>query len=104
MTTTTKNGIYLDVTQSPYMYCVSNLTFYFTSKKHLHKFINLIDSQIEKVNQSLSHRFHCKVTADDLAALQLYTRIEPNVFHIRFIDGTYINNRNDIYFELVSDI
>lgn len=82
MEKTTKNGIYFDISQSPYAYSVNQLVFYFTSKKHMHKFINQIDEQIERVNQSLSHRFHVSIRTDEIAALQLYKRIEPNAFFI----------------------
>jgi YHS domain-containing protein len=81
----TRNGIYLDFTQSPYRFTVDNNTYVFSSDLHLVKFQNQYRLHREELSLKLKSRFQIDVKLTSLADMVLYQKIEKRGFLV--VDG-----------------
>jgi hypothetical protein len=74
----TRNGIYYDLSQSPYKIRISDtrLQFIFSSDLHMLKFKDKIMENRMETNARLTARYHIPVNFPVLADLILYQRIE----------------------------
>lgn len=95
----TPYGITYDIAESEYRYGVYGLVFHFTSRKHLEKFSEKCQSHKDGVNESLRRRFHVRVIADPLAAVQLYMRIETGAFYVVDEEGNVARCPEELLFD-----
>lgn len=84
-----RNGVYYDLSISPYKITVDGITYVFSSTNHLYKFTELFDSNRKRISESLSNRFKLKIQLDRLADLVLYSKVESRGFHIE-VEGDVI--------------
>ena len=71
----TRNGIELELEESKYTYKYKNLTFYFSSRFYLNKFI---DNETKKLYNKYKHNADYSI----LLAVALYKRIEKRGFYV----------------------
>lgn len=81
----TRNGIYLDFSQSPYKITIDNITYVFSSDLHLVKFQDQYKAHREEISLKLSVRYRVNIKATLLADMVLYNKIEKRGFLV--IDG-----------------
>lgn len=93
----TRNGICYDLKISPYIYKDKNLTYHFSSKLHLEKFMEKKIENRVTVNQSLTKRFGYEVVVPELADVVLYRKIETRGFYVVDNEGQTICKNNLIY-------
>ena len=67
---------------SPYKVTINNVTFYFSSKSHLNKFLETRSDEINRISESLTKRFKIKINTVNLALLYAYIKIETRGFLI----------------------
>lgn len=80
----TKNGIVYNLAKSPYFTSTNGITYYFSSKLHLQKFINRDLNHKQIVTQWLFNKFKFFVNFQVLIELDLYKRIETRGFYIMY--------------------
>jgi YHS domain-containing protein len=76
----TRNGIYLDLTKSPYKVTTNGMTFYFSSDLHMLKFEDRLHESRQEIDLKLTSRFRVAVKFPALADLTLYQKIETRGF------------------------
>lgn len=74
---------------SPYKITINEITYVFSSIKHLNKFTDLIEFNRKRIAESLSNRFKINIRLDRLADLVLYSKVESRGFLIE-IEGDVI--------------
>lgn len=84
----TKKGVAYNLKLSPYVVNVNDSAYYFSSKNHKEKFIELITENRNKVNKSLSNRFGFEVYVPNIADMKLYISIETRGFYVVWKDGS----------------
>lgn len=86
MTNLTRGGVAYNLDSSPYRYSVDYpkrcITFVFSSDFYKSSFIQRLNKNRERINQSLSNRFGFKIEQDILCDIKLYTSIEKRGFLI----------------------
>lgn len=87
-------GVCYDLEKTPYITTLGMLTFYFSSKMHLEKFLERFKDNRAKINESLSNRFNIHFSVDSLADILLYKSIETRGFYIRNHKGKFYMNIN----------
>lgn len=87
-------GICYDLEKTPYITTLGTLTFYFSSKMHLEKFIERFKDNRNRVNESLENRFNVRFSLDLLADIMLYKAIETRGFYVRNHKGKFFTNIN----------
>lgn len=78
----TRNGIYYNLADSPYVAEWNGYIFSFSSVSHKEKFEQKLGMKIDWLNDSMSRRFHFKIRMDIVAVLQLYMQCESRGFYI----------------------
>ena len=78
----TKNGICLNLKESEYFVTKFGLTFYFSSKMYLNKFIQNIDSFIETETIKFRNKYNVELQFNLCLAISYYKRIEKRGFFI----------------------
>ena len=95
----TRSNIAYDLNISPHSATVDydngSIRFIFSSNLYKEKFLERLQDNREKINESLSNRFGMNVDVPILCDLKLYTTIEKRGFLI-FKDGVKIEWLNDI--------
>lgn len=89
----TRNGIEYNLKKSPYLiapYRVYDIVYYFSSFNHREKFIECLELNRSRVENSLSKRFGFSVKFIMLSDINLYAKIENRGFRIT-IDGKEIS-------------
>ena len=76
----TRNGIYYDLRKTEYKATVEDVTYCFSSKRNLAKFIEQLEENREILTYSLFKRFKVWVFANELFDLVLYNKIESRGF------------------------
>ena len=83
----TRSGVAYDLTVSPhtltYNYNGELLTYVFSSKLYMDKFIEKTDENREYINHSLSKRFGFTTVNNKLCDIKLYSLIEKRGFLIK---------------------
>ena len=90
----TRNGVCYDLTLSTFRTTVNGLTFVFSSKPHLDKFVNKVNENRDIVNYSLTRRFNVAVDVSQLADIVLYRKIETRGFLIVTNEGIELCREN----------
>lgn len=89
-----RNGVVYDLNISPYRHTVNGLTFVFSSKLHLDKFIKKLKENRDIINYSLSKRFNMTVDVSQLADVVMYRKIETRGFLIVTAEGKELCQNN----------
>ena len=85
------NKIYLDLKETEYMITLSGMTFYFSSKLYLKKFIDNVNNYIKQENIKLCIRYNLNIDLSLFLMILLYRKIENRGFMI-----FYKNNNKEI--------
>lgn len=82
MSTLTRNGVYLDLTESTYVYEYDNLCFYFSSNVYLKKFKENVDliCELDKIN--FNNKYKCDILNSKLFAINYYKKVEKRGCYI----------------------
>lgn len=78
----TVRGIYLNIKESDYSYHFKGLTFYFSSKKYLEKFINNVENYINNETMKLKVKYNIIISIDLFLMLAYYKKIEKRGFRV----------------------
>ena len=76
----TRNGIEYDLKKSPFIIEIDGVIFHFSSKWHKLKFTQDYKINRDKIRDALFNKFSIYVTADNLADVVLYSKIETRGF------------------------
>lgn len=90
----TRHGVCYDLTVSPFKCKIGNLTYMFSSQKHLDKFIEKKKENRDIINYSLTKRFNYRVDVKQLADIVLYRKIETRGFLIVTAEGVELCQDN----------
>lgn len=78
----TKRGIYLKLNESEYKFSFKGLTFYFSSKKYLQKFVENLTNYIDFETEKFKVKYGININFDTLFMISLYKKIEKRGFRI----------------------
>ena len=78
----TSRGIYLNLKESDYKCNLQGLTFYFSSKQYLEKFINNVENYINNETMKLKVKYNILISIDLLLMLSFYKKIEKRGFRV----------------------
>lgn len=76
----TRNGIYYDLTKSPYKVTTNGLTYYFSSDLHMFKFEDRLKESRNEIDLRLTARYRITIRFPALADITLYQKIETRGF------------------------
>lgn len=100
--TLTRNGIAYNFYSSPYevevKYNNFNLTYRFSSKNNVNKFLSKQKETRLKINHSLSNRFKINLILDFIADLKLYSNVETRGFLI-ISEGINLECQEEVEFD-----
>lgn len=99
----TRNGIERDLIKSPYTFTTNSITYFFSSKMYLEKFMAECDINRDSMYYNLYRRFNCKVKITELYDLVLYSKIEKRGFLVKH-KGVYFDCLNNIILDGVQRI
>lgn len=78
----TSRGIYLNLKESDYKCNIRELTFYFSSKQYLEKFINNVENYINNETMKLKVKYNIIISIDLFLMLAYYKKIEKRGFRV----------------------
>lgn len=81
----TKRGIYYDLDETLYSYRISDLKFYFSSKKYRDKFIKESEEFRKLETYKFENRYGTRLLSNEYFLILLYNRIEKRGFLIEVI-------------------
>lgn len=90
----TRNGIYYDLSKSPYKVTTNGLTYYFSSDLHMLKFEDRLKDNRTETDLKLTSRFRVAVRFPALADLVLYQKIENRGFLVTNEKGIKLCKEN----------
>ena len=93
----TKCGVYYNLTESTFCYCMGEATFYFSSNSHLQKFTNRLPITKTEMNDLIERKWKLHTNFDFVAALVLYLKIETRGFYITICYGKQKYNSLEEY-------
>lgn len=84
----TRGGVAYNFDLSPYKKSIQydsihDLTFVFSSEKNVERFMNKLEENRTKINESLSNRFGFVIVNNRLCDIKLYSTIETRGFLIK---------------------
>ena len=95
----TRRGVCYDLSKTPYTheekYDKTTIKFMFSSQIYLDKFIEKLEENRRKINDSLKKRFKFNIKQDIICDLRLYYSIETRGFLIS-ANGVYIECLDNI--------
>lgn len=92
----TRNGVYYDLTLSPYKTTLDGYTYVFSSRLHMEKFNRQYEEHRKKIDFSLSNRFNLFVKFAPLADVVLYSKVETRGFLMFDNEGNKLCKNNII--------
>ena len=78
----TTRGIYLNLKESEYYCNLKGLTFYFSSKQYLEKFINNVENYINTETMKMKVKYNIIISLDLFFMLSFYKKIEKRGFRV----------------------
>ena len=78
----TKRGIYLNLNESDYKTSIDQLTFYFSSKLYLQKFLRYVDSFVDNEANKLYNKYKISNKNKMYFMVAYYKRVEKRGFRI----------------------
>lgn len=76
----TRNGIYNNLNISSYFVTLENITYYFSSKQYLIKFINTYKNNRLEMEEQFIKKLKIKLLANQIYDMLLYQKIEKRGF------------------------
>ena len=86
----TRNGIYYNLEESEYKITISGITYYFSSRLYLTKFIERFPNERDILNYKQSRRFKTALDLSLLADLKTYAAIEKRGFLVEIKGVQYV--------------
>lgn len=83
----TKDGVFYDMSSSPYTAMYGDYTFHFSSRRHMNSFLDKIMVRTDWLNDSFSKRFKFYIDVRLIAVFQLYFQVETRGCHVKLPDG-----------------
>lgn len=78
----TENGVYLDLKESEYSVKKLGLTFYFSSKFYMEKFLKNVEIYTHNETLKIYNKYHVTFNFKIFLAISLYKKIEKRGFRI----------------------
>lgn len=82
----TVRGIYHSLDESEYTFKYDNLTFVFSSKLYLTKFMGIYKEYLKEQTARMESEYRCTFYADELILINLYRKIEKRGFRVLYFD------------------
>lgn len=86
----TRNGIYYNLQESEYHVTIKGITFWFSSKLYLSKFMERHNEERDILNYAQSRRFKTELDLSMLADLRTYASIEKRGFLVDIKGVRYV--------------
>ena len=86
----TSKGIYLDLSESDYIFKYEGIEYYFSSVLYMEKFKKLVDSYVTEETAKLEIKYKLFIDFRVYLAISLYKRIEKRGFRI-VVDDVVLN-------------
>ena len=80
----TVRGIYHSLDESEYFFKYDNLTFVFSSKLYLKKFMGIYKEYLKENTAKIESKFNSTFYADELILIDLYRKIEKRGFRVLY--------------------
>lgn len=80
----TVRGIYYSLDESEYYFKYDNLTFVFSSKLYLKKFMGIYKEYLKENTAKIESKFNSTFYADELILIDLYRKIEKRGFRVLY--------------------
>ena len=80
----TVRGIYHSLDESDYIFKYDNLTFVFSSKLYLSKFMGIYKEYLKEQTAKLESEFRATICADEMILINLYKKIEKRGFRVLY--------------------
>ena len=97
----TSRGIYYNLDESTYKFKIGDLTFKFSSKFYLNKFVSRFSDYRMNETLKLCSKYNCKIYCDNMILLNLYKKIEKRGFKVYYKD---IELNENYYIETMINI
>lgn len=78
-----RNGIFYNLSESPWKLSRHGMIFYFSSETHYNRFLREVDKRERQMTETMSHRIGCFVNMEIPACVQLYRQVEQRGFLVR---------------------
>ena len=78
----TRNGIYNNLNISSYSVTLENITYYFSSRQYLNKFINIYKNNRLELKAQVEKKLEIELEANQIYDLILYQKIEKRGFRV----------------------
>lgn len=78
-----RNGIFYNLSESPWRVSRHGMIFYFSSETHYNRFLREVDKRERQMTETMSHRIGCFVNMEIPACVQLYRQVEQRGFLVR---------------------
>lgn len=78
-----RNGIFYNLSESPWRLSRHGMIFYFSSETHYNRFLREVDKRERQMTETMSHRIGCFVNMEIPACVQLYRQVEQRGFLVR---------------------
>lgn len=82
----TVRGIYHRLEESEYIFSYDNLTFVFSSKLYLNKFIGEYKEYLKDETARMESIYRCTFYADEMILINLYRKIEKRGFRVLYFN------------------
>lgn len=92
-----RNGVYYDLNLSNYRVTINDITFVFSSQKHLDKFNKRLRGHRDIINTSLTNRFNFDIDVSVISDIVLYRKIETRGFLLLDKNGVKLCQENIRY-------
>lgn len=80
----TRNGICNNLAVSPYFIELENITYYFSSKSYMDKFIKTYKFNREEMEDLIYKRLHFRLKGNQIYDMLLYEKIEKRGYRVEY--------------------
>lgn len=92
----TKDGVFYELSDSPYRALYGDYTFHFSSRKHQESFLDKLSVRVEWLCDSFSKRFKFEIDARLIAVFQLYFQVETRGCYVKMADGEVLRCKENL--------
>lgn len=92
----TKDGVFYELSDSPYRALYGDYTFHFSSRKHQESFLDKLPVRVEWLCDSFSKRFKFEIDARLIAVFQLYFQVETRGCYVKTVDGEVLRCKQNL--------
>lgn len=80
-----RNGIFYQLEESPWIAREQGMTFYFSSSTHYNRFVREVDKRMRNMTATMGERIGCPVNMRPAACIQLYRQVETRGFLVKYM-------------------